>query len=165
MSQPVFQGHYFSIEVDATGTEYVSTGDEVLVVALTEDREVLFTVEPSAAFDAPTWILPGGETAPGRTLAETANLELQEEVGYKAGRLDYLGELHPYSKYLAVRSYVYLARQLSASSLVGDESYPIGVERVPLAATDNLIASGRLHDARVIAALYLARTFLEREDP
>jgi len=164
MPTTYYQGAYFSIVADATGGEYVaSSGDEVLVVPLTAANEVLLTIEPAPAFGgAPTLILPGGETAPNRTYAETANLELQEEIGFKAGQLDFLAELHPWSKYLAVRSFVYLGRDLIASSLPGDEDYKIGIERVPLAGFEALIAEGRLLDARVIAALFLARRFLER---
>ena len=61
---------------------------------------------------------------------------------------------------MLIRSYVFLARDLSPSRLPGDESYAIGIERVPLAAFEPLLAAGRLLDARVIAALFLARRFL-----
>ncbi len=161
MTNTHYQGAYFSIRTDTAGNEFVaSTGDEVLIVALTAENAVILTIEPAPAFGEPALILPGGETAPNRPYAETANLELQEEIGYKAGQLDYLGELRPWSKYLAVRSFVYLARDLTASALPGDEDYEIGTEHVPLATFEDLIAQGRLLDARVIAALFLARRFL-----
>ena len=160
----IFKGRYFALMADPVHAEYVACGDEVLVVALTDAGEVLLTVEPSAAFAGPTTILPGGGTSPKRTHAETANLELQEEVGLKAGRLDSLGELRPFSKYLTTRSFVYLARDLVPSRAAGDEPYEIGVERVPLARFETLIAAGHLLDARAIAALFLARSFLAAEN-
>lgn len=52
---------------------------------------------------------------------------------------------------------------LTRSRLQGDEDYKIGVERVPLAQFETLITSKRLLDARVIAALYMARAFLDAE--
>ncbi len=164
MGEVLFQGDYFSLQTDATGNEYVaSSGDEVLVVPLTGEDEVILTIEPSPAFGEPTLILPGGETKPDVANAEMANLELQEEIGCRAKQLDYLGELRPWSKYLAVRSFLYLARDLQTSWLPGDEPYEIGIEYVPLATFDDRIASGRLADARVIAALYMAKAFLQRE--
>jgi len=164
MSKTVYQGKYFSILVDAYGTEFVRTGDEVLVVPFTAEEKVILTSEPSAAFDEPTLILPGGETEPGEPHVETGNRELQEEIGYKAGQLDFLGELRPFSKYLTVRSFVYLARDLTRSHLEGDEDYTISVVQVPLAEFEPLIAAGRLLDARVIAAIYLTRNFLKEEN-
>src|SRR3712207_1393257 len=126
----VFAGKYFSILTDADGTEFVRTGDEVLVVALSEQGQVLLIKEPSPAFNAPTFVLPGGSVEDDEELSLTANRELQEEVGFRASTLNYLGELRPYSKYLAVRSHVYLARQLAPSELPGDEGYDIEVSRV-----------------------------------
>lgn len=165
-STVLHQSRWFAIRTDAAGEEFLaSTGDEVLVVPVTAAGEVILTVEPSTAFGEPTLILPGGEVKPGVAHEEQANQELQEEIGYRAGRLDFLGELRPWSKYLAVRSFVYLGRELSVSWLPGDEHYEIGVELVPLAAFETLIAAGRLTDARAIAALYLARGFLAGDNP
>lgn len=164
MSAPIYQGEYFSILTDADGIEFVRSGDEVLVVPLTAQGEVVLTIEPAPAFDGEqVLVLPGGETEPDEPHAETANRELQEEIGFKAGRLDFLGELRPFAKYLTVRSFVYLARDLSAGRLAGDENYEIGVEHVPLFDFESLIIAGRLRDARTIAALYLARSFLSRQ--
>lgn len=158
----LYQGQYHALVADPIHCEFVRCDDEAIVVALTDDGDVLLTIEPSAAFPGPTMILPGGSTSPERSPAETANLELQEEVGLRAERLDFLGELRPFSKYLTVRTFVYLARDLVPSRLIGDEPYVVEVEPAPLAGFEALIAAGRLMDARVIAALYMARAFLDR---
>jgi len=155
-------GQYFSILVGADGTEFVRAGDEVLVVALSEQGQVLLIKEPSPAFDVPTYVLPGGCVEDGEEFSLTANRELQEEVGFRASMLNHLGELRPFSKYLAVRSHVYLARQLAPSELPRDEDYEIEVSRISLGDFETMIEDGRLLDARVIAALYLARAFISR---
>ncbi len=155
------QTRWFSIRQSESGEEFLaSSGDEVLMVALDAAGEVLLSSEPSAAFGQATLILPGGQVEANVPNAEQANRELQEEIGYRAGQIDFLGELQPWSKYLAVRSFVYLGRQLSEAKLPGDEDYAIGVEPVALAHFERLISAGRLQDARVIAALFLARAFL-----
>ncbi len=90
------ESDWFSIRTDAGGDEYVaSTGDEVLVVPLTDSGEVLLAVEPSPAFGVPVPVLPGGQVELDLTLAEVANRDLREEIGYRAGRLDSLDELWP----------------------------------------------------------------------
>ena len=163
MDEIVCSGKYFSLRIGATGEEYVQCGDEVLIVAVTATGDVLLGIEPSAAFGESVMLLPGGQTEPDEAIHETANRELQEEIGFRAARLEFLGELRPFSKYLSTRSHVFLARELTASRLPGDEGYLIVVERVPLASFETLIATGRLSDARVIAALYLARQWLSAE--
>ena len=65
---------------------------------------------------------------------------------------------------LPFRSFIYLARELVPSKLQGDERYPILVRQVPLKDFECLITSKQMLDARVIAALFLARSFLENAD-
>jgi ADP-ribose diphosphatase len=140
-----------------------SSGDEVLVVALAPGDEILLSREPSAAFGGSTVLLPGGEIEPGEDQKATANRELQEELGWAASQLDFLGEVRPWSKYLNARSYIYLARGLTESRLPGDEQYTIEPVRILLSELDLLVRNGTLLDARVVAGLFLARAFLNRE--
>jgi 8-oxo-dGTP pyrophosphatase MutT (NUDIX family) len=166
MNETLYDGRYFAIVSDETHGEFVRAGDEVLVVPLTAEGDVVLAVEPSAAFEEPARVLPGGETKEDEPHADTAGRELQEEVGYRAGRLEFVGELRPFSKYLTTRSFVFLARDLVPSAIGGgDERYEIGSERVPLACFEREVAAGRLLDARVVAALALARHFIEERQP
>lgn len=154
---------YFALRQGASGEMYIHSPDEVLVVALDQRGAVALIVEPSPAFGEEVLVLPGGTVDQGEAGPATANRELQEEIGLRAARLDDLGELRAWSKYLSARSHVYLARDLTASWLQGDEAYQIRVEWTPLATFEDLIASGHLLDARVIAALLLARRALAAE--
>lgn len=157
------QNRYFSLGSDKSGTLFVRCGNEVIVVPLTETMQITFITEPSAAFETDMLLLPCGSLKPGEDSADTANRELQEEIGKKAERLDYMGEILPWSKYLSVRSFVYLARDLVASKLEGDEDYDIGQLSIPIEDVESLIARGALRDARIIAAISLARSYLSHE--
>jgi 8-oxo-dGTP pyrophosphatase MutT (NUDIX family) len=159
----VFEGkRYFSLDRDDHDTLFIRCSDEVLTIPLDTHGDVLLAVEPAPAFGRDVWVFSGGSVEPGEPHETTANRELREELGFAAGRLDFLGQLRPWSKYLTVRSDLYLARDLVASRLVGDEDYEIGVARVPLAAFEAFITSGQIQDARVIAGLYLARAYLQQ---
>ncbi len=151
---------YMSIERDAHGLEYIRCSTDEAIIVAVDGSDVLLIIEPAPAFGGETLILPGGSVDEGEHHGLTANRELQEEIGYKAQRLEFLGELRPWSKYLALRTYVYLGRDLVQSRLSGDEDYSIRVERVNLATFERLIVTTRLQDARVIAALYMARAAL-----
>ncbi len=106
--------------------------------------------------------LPSGKLEPGEETAVSANRELQEEIGFAAGRLDRLAELHPWVKYLTATLTVYLARDLTPSRLQGDEPYEIVPEYVSLNSFEGLIASGRLTDLRSLRAV-LARQISPRK--
>ena len=103
MSQLFFQDKYYSIYTSERGVDYIVVRSEVLIVPLTHQREVILTIEPSVAFGEPTLVLPGGVTEPGESHERTALRELQEEIGYTAKRLDFLGEVRPFSKYVALQ--------------------------------------------------------------
>jgi len=152
---------YFTLSHDDHDTLFVQCPDEVLIIPFDDSGHVLLAVEPSPAFGHEVWVFPGGSVESGESYEATANRELREELGYAAGNLDYLGEMWPWSKYLSVRSIVYLGRNLVINPLQGDEDYQIRVERVPLTDVDSLVASGQIRDARVIAGLCLARSFLQ----
>lgn len=162
MSKPFFEDAYYSIYTQGNEISYIRMVNEVLIVPMTATGEVILTVEPSVAFNVPTLILPGGAAELDEAHEQTALRELQEEIGYTAARLDYLGEVRPLSKYIALQTFIYIARDLKPSKLQGDEDYEIVTKRVPLKDFEELIAKGQLLDAHIIAALYMARSFLER---
>jgi 8-oxo-dGTP pyrophosphatase MutT (NUDIX family) len=153
---------HFTLMAGADSVGYVQCGDGVLVVPLTDDGRVLLAVERSPAFDRDVLCLVSGSVEEGEPLEETANRELQEELGWRAAHIDFLGELHPF-KYLASRQFVFLARGLAPGKLEGDEVHPVGRREVALDRFEELIDRGELHDALAIAAICLARRFLEQE--
>ncbi|MBN1955319.1 MAG: NUDIX domain-containing protein [Anaerolineae bacterium] len=157
--RPVASDPYFTLMADERGIGFVHCSDAVLVVPLSGEGQVLLMSEYSPAFGGEVLVLPGGEIEAGEALAETANRELQEELGWRAGRLDFMGELRPF-KYLAARQFVFLARDLSPSRLPGDERHPITVRPVALDRFTDLCANGELYDASAIAALFLVQRYV-----
>jgi len=155
---------YLVLRADEDGVGFVQCGDGVLVVPVDEDGNVLLAVERSAALNREALVLAGGMVEPDEPLEVTADRELQEELGWHADELIYLGELHPF-KYLASRQFVFLARGLTPRRRAGDERYPIEVRDVSLASFTSLCAAGELHDAPTIAALCLAQKFLGADGP
>jgi ADP-ribose diphosphatase len=158
----VARSPYFALMEDDDGVGFVHCGDAVLVVPVTKDEEVLMALERSPALDRDVLGLVSGDVDEGESLEAAADRELQEELGWRAGRLDFLGELHPF-KYLTSRQFAFLARDLTRSKLEGDERYPVRVRKVPLARVLSLCTTGELHDALAISALSLAQVFLAAE--
>ena len=157
MSKLLYSTPWLALHEEERGA-YIAAADGVMCVPLTNEGQVLFIVEPTAyESGGATLYLPSGALEPGEDPAACVNRELQEEAGYRAERLDLLATLRPWVKYLDAQCTIYLARDLMSSKLQGDEEYSIGIEYIPLASFERHIASGRLRDATVIAALFLAR--------
>jgi ADP-ribose diphosphatase len=165
VSREIFQHQWITICESQQGIPFVRFDDGVMIVPLTAENEILLIAEPSGAYDRQVLLLPAGGVDAGESPSNAANRELQEEIAYKAGRLDYLGRIHPAVKYIEGHLDIYLGRNLLPSRLEGDEAWTITTQRIPINAFETLIADGRLSDASAVASLYMARQFLltERE--
>ena len=58
---------------------------------------------------------------------------------------------------------MFVARDLSASKLAGDEAFEIRVRTVPFTSFSDLIRANDLHDAGTIAALFLTQAYLAQK--
>ncbi len=137
--------------------------DTAIIVPLDLDKNVIFIKEYFTALDEYQYDLPGGRIEEDDDELKTANKELQEEIGYKADRLDKLITVTMSPGYLTQKSHIYLARDLSENKLSGDEKEELEIMKWPLDKFEELVEDGRLTEARAIAALYLTRKFLEEE--
>ncbi|MCY1522789.1 ADP compounds hydrolase NudE [compost metagenome] len=126
------------------------------MVALPDPQHVLLVREYAVGVEQRVLGLPKGGVENDETSLQAANRELMEEVGMRAGRLRELGVLSLAPGHLCHSCRVVLAEDLEPSTALGDEPEPLEVMRVPLAAVPALVASGDLHEARAIAALFMA---------
>lgn len=162
MHKLLYQTRWLSLREGYEGMVYVDSDHGVMCVPITPDGQVIFILEPPAYLDGKQILfLPAGSVDEGEAPPESANRELREEIGFRAAQLDFLAILNPWVKYLNAHIHIYLARNLTPDKLEGDEGYNIHTETIPLSQIDDLITAGRLTDATVIAALFLARKKLE----
>lgn len=150
------------IEFDHKKVTYqiLEKSDTALIVPINEKNELILVKEFFFAIDEYQLGLPKGKIDDGHDDLTTANKELQEEIGFKAGKLDKLGIVTMSPGYLTQKTHIFLARELVESKLVGDEEEILKVVLYPFDKFEELIDQGKLTEARMIAALYLARKFL-----
>jgi ADP-ribose pyrophosphatase len=68
-----------------------------------------------------SWELPGGGALPGESPESAAQRELQEEAGYRCGRLTFLCRFFPSNAYLDETAYCYIGESLVADPLPADD--------------------------------------------
>lgn len=135
----------------------------VMVVALNANNELLLIREYAAGLHEYVLTLPKGLIDPGEDALTAANRELQEEVGFGARQLYPLKRLSSAPNYMGHRMDVILARDLYPSKLEGDEPEPLELVTWPLARIDELVALEEFCEGRAVAALFLARHWLDTE--
>jgi ADP-ribose pyrophosphatase len=166
--EPVYDGSLISVgrgtfqSVDggeSFGRDLVHHPGAVSIVPVDDDRTVVMVRQYRAAIDADLLEIPAGKRdVEGEPPEETAQRELQEEVGMHAGRVEKLAEFYNSPGFSDEYSYVFLGLDLSPveSSAHSPEEAAMEIERVPLDEVPMLIKIGRLVDAKSIIGLCLA---------
>ncbi|MCE3027209.1 MULTISPECIES: ADP compounds hydrolase NudE [unclassified Salinicola] len=135
----------------------------VMIIAMPDPDHVLLIHEYAAGFDDYALTLPKGLVDPGEDIVTAANRELMEECGMGARRIEPLIELSLAPNYMDHRMQVMLASDLYPKRLAGDEPEPLTVEAFPIEDIASLLAREDFHEARAIAALFIARDKLRNE--
>ncbi|MFG6139223.1 ADP compounds hydrolase NudE [Halomonas sp. B23F22_10] len=138
-------------------------GGAVMIVAMPDPEHVLLIREYAAGVEDYALTLPKGLVDPGEDLVTAANRELMEECGFGAHRLEPLVELTLAPNYMRHRMQVMLATDLYPKRLPGDEPEPLIVETHAIDEIGALLAREDFHEARAIAALYIARDRMRTE--
>lgn len=135
----------------------------VMIVAMPDPEHVLLIREYAAGFEDYVLTLPKGLVDPGEDIVTAANRELMEECGFGAHSMEPLVELSLAPNYMRHRMQVMLAKDLYPKRLPGDEPEPLIVETHPINELSSLLTREDFHEARAIAALYIARERLRTE--
>lgn len=135
----------------------------VMIIAMPDPEHVLLIREYAAGFEDYVLTLPKGLVDPGEDVVSAANRELMEECGFGARRIEPLVELSLAPNYMRHRMQVLMATDLYPKRLPGDEPEPLIVETHAIEELPALLLRDDFHEARAIAALYIARDRLREE--
>ena len=135
----------------------------VIVVAMRDDETILLVSEYAAGLHHYELGLVKGRLEAGETVLEGAERELKEEIGFGARKLVELTSLSLAPGYMTHITHVVLARDLYPEKLEGDEPEELEIVAWPLADLHTLVQRPDCTEGRSIAALYIARDYLQQE--
>lgn len=137
----------------------------VLVIPMLDDDTVVMIYEYSGGTDRYELALTKGKIDAGEAPLEAANRELMEEIGYGSNKLTYLKTMTLAPGYQSNITHIILAQELYKASAEGDEPEPLEVVEHKLSNLEELVYNEDLTEARTIAALYMAKGVINKQNP
>jgi 8-oxo-dGTP pyrophosphatase MutT (NUDIX family) len=99
------------------------------------------------------WEIPGGMVDEDEEPADAANRELEEETGYRAGRVEHLLTFQPVAGQVDSEHYVFVGREPERIGDPADTSEAARIEWVPLRSVAAMIAAGEIWNSGSLVGL------------
>lgn len=162
-SKEIFQGRVFNVTVDMIREgdktyqrEVVHHPGSAVIIPIFDDGTIAFVRQyrhPAVRYllEAPAGTLNRGEVP-----EEGAARELEEELGFVAGRLEKLSEFFVSPGFCEEKMWVYLATELTETKQRLEEDEILQVVRIPFSQALTMISTGEIEDAKTIIGVMLA---------
>lgn len=162
-SRTVFEGRVFKVTVDTVregdktySRDVVHHPGSAVIVPVFADGTVALVRQyrhPAARY---LLEVPAGTLEKGEGPEAGAARELEEELGFKAGRLLPLNEFFVSPGFCEEKMWLYLAIDLTETSQALEDDELIEVVRLPFSRALEMISDGEIEDAKTIIGLMLA---------
>jgi len=136
----------------------------VLVIPMLDDDTVVMIYEYSGGTDRYELALTKGKIDAGEAPLDAANRELMEEIGYGSNKLTFLKTMTLAPGYQSNITHIILAQELYEASAEGDEPEPLELVEHKLSNLEELVYNEDLTEARTIAALYMAKGIISKQN-
>jgi len=135
----------------------------VSALAIDQNNNVILAKHFHLAPQKRILTLPTGGLEKGDNPELRMQQELQEEIGYKAGKLTLLTRMYAIPGYIGSQpAYIFLALNLTPSKLPGDEHETIEVVKIPFKKALQMVKSGKISDGRTVLALLFYSKFFKK---
>lgn len=164
-SQRIYEGAILNVRRDKVTAvkgeayrEIIEHNGAVAMVAITDDGNIVMVEQFRYACGRPVLEIPAGKIDAGETdPAAVAVRELREETGYSADKVILLGKINTSAAYSEEMISVYAMIELTPGEQDLDEDEALNVIEMPFGEAYDMAASGKLIDAKTIAALLMAK--------
>jgi ADP-ribose pyrophosphatase len=161
-SRRIFDGRVVHLRVDTVRRDGRETTREIIehepviaVIPLDEQGRLLLVKQYRSPVEKELLEIPAGGIEPGETPEEAVIREMQEETGYRPGKLVRLGGFYSTPGFSNEYLHIFLATELVPGRLYAEDTDEIELVRVSLDDAHSLIASGKIEDSKTLAALIL----------
>ncbi len=167
-SKTIYKGRIVNLSVDKVELpngrvcelEMIRHQGAAAVVPVDDDRNVLLVKQYRYASGG--WLLevPAGKLDGGEAPEICATREVEEETGFKPGRLIPMGWVFTTPGFTDEKIWLFLARNLEPSKQELQTDEVLTVEKMPFSDAFNMALKGEIYDAKSVCALLRAPRFL-----
>lgn len=133
--------------------EVIEHAGAVGIVPVTSDNKIILVKQFRKALDQEIIEIPAGKLDPGENPADCAHRELQEEIGFKPGKLDFMFSCYTSPGFSNEIVYIYVARDLQESKIKCDDDEFITTLEVSLQEALHMIKNGVIKDSKTISGI------------
>lgn len=125
----------------------------VAILAFNNEDKILMVRQFRKPIEKVLLEIPAGKLEPNEDIKECALRELEEETGYIAEKLEYLGKIHTSAGFCDECIHLFKALDLKEGNFGGDEDEFISIETHTLKEINTMIKNGEITDAKTICSL------------
>ena len=164
-SKTLFKNPWWTYKVDTYDIpgrisgeyHFVHTEGASMVIPVRDDGKIILVNQYRYLCNRESIEFPCGGVKQGRTYEEMAMLELEEETGYHADRLERIAEFNPYNGVTNEICAVFLGRKLSARAARPDDTEEFEIVACTRSDLEDMISHGTIWDGMTLAAWALAK--------
>lgn len=165
--EPVFEGPMFKVSrvtlQNADGhqmtRDVIEHPGAACVIPMTGKDEVLLVEQWRIGAKRPLLEIPAGTLDPGEDPIACAERELEEETGFKAGRLEHLFTMFPSPGILDEKMHIFVAMDLTKGEQKLDDDEDITLKRLNFKDVRMQLKANNIKDGKTIAALSYLMVF------
>lgn len=142
--------------------ELIKHPGAVSIIPITKEGKLVLVEQYRKALERSLIEIPAGKIDPGEEPDVTAVRELEEETGYGAKSFTYLQSFATSPGFANEVIHLYLAQDLYKieNPAAGDEDEFIGLLEVTIEQAEEMVASGKIYDAKTAFAVLYAKNLL-----
>ncbi len=143
--------------------EWINHPGAACIIPVLPDGKIALIKQYRYPVQAEMIELPAGKLDKGETPEECAGRELQEEIGYSAGKLTFVCNIHPAIGFANEKMWIYLAEDLTKTTENTDHDEFVELMPTILEDAVNLVWKGTITDVKTIIGLLWAERLMEKK--
>ena len=164
----IFKGKILNLRSDTAllpnGTtavrEVIEHSGGVCVAAIDENDNVLMVKQFRMPFNKVLLEVPAGKLNKNEDIFEAAKREFNEETGYIANKLTYMGEFYPSVGFLTEKIHIYIGEDLVKECQHLDDDEFLNVEKYNIDTLYNMVLKNEIRDSKTVIAIMLLKNYI-----